>query len=82
MFLAFLLFDPNQLFFKGYSLYIGYSLGKMADFYNRFFSQIFGFFERFFAQNNFNVVVQSFLHVFCISFFTQTDYFVKAIGYP
>ena len=41
MFLAFLIFDPNWQFRKGYSLCMGYSLCKMADFQNGLISRIF-----------------------------------------
>ena len=40
-------------------------LSKEADFQNRLISQIFGvFFERFFAQNNYNVLVEWFFAYF------------------
>ena len=51
MFFGILIFDRNRLFCKGY---------KMADFQNGLISGIFGvFLEWFFAQNYFNVLVES-----------------------
>ena len=65
MLLAFLNFHPNYVFCKGYSLYMGYSLCMMADFENGLISRIFGVFSSgFFAQNNFNLLVE----LFCESF--------------
>ena len=77
MFLAFLILDPNWPFCKGYSLC------KMADFQNRLISRIFGFFfERFFAQNNSNVLVESFFACFWhFCFLTQSDHFARAIAF-
>ena len=58
MFLAFLIFDPNWPFCKGYRLCMGYSLCKMGVFNNlSHFSNIWCFFERLFAQSNLNVLV-------------------------
>ena len=63
MFLAFLIFDPNRPFSKGYSM--GYSLCKMTNFQNGLISGIFVFFfEQFFAQNNSNCLVQCFFCAF------------------
>ena len=45
MFLAFLIFDPNWPFCKGYSLCIGDSFGRLADFQNRLISGILGVFS-------------------------------------
>ena len=70
-FLAFFIFDPNSAFCKGYSICMGSSLCKMADFQNRLISPIFGvfffylgFFERFSPHNNSNVLVELFLACF------------------
>ena len=66
MFLAFLIFDRNGPFCKGYSLCMGYSLCKMADFKNCLISaqcSVF-FLCGLFAQNNSNVVVELFLTCF------------------
>ena len=52
-FFGILIFDPNQQFCKGYSLC------KMAEFQNGVISGIICFFQRFFAQNYFNVLVES-----------------------
>ena len=45
MILAFLLFDPNRLFCKDYSLCMGFSLCKMADFQNCLISPLFSDFS-------------------------------------
>ena len=46
------------------------------------FSNIRCFLKRFFASNNYNVLVESFLVCFLkFYFFTQTDKFAKAIAY-
>ena len=59
MFYAFLNFDPNSPFSKGYSLCMGYSLHKVADFQNCLISlNICCFLELFFAQNNYNILVE------------------------
>ena len=76
MFLVFWLFDPNWPFCKVYSLC------KMADFQNGLISWIYGIFlQRFFAQNNSNVILESFFSRFWpFEFLTQTDRFAKS--YP
>ena len=57
--LEFLIFDLNSPFSKGYSLCMGYSLYKVADFQNCLISlNICCFLERFFAQNNYNILVE------------------------
>ena len=55
----------------------------MADFQNGLTSPIFGcFLQRFFAQNNSNVPVESFFARFWpFEFFTQTDHFAKCIAF-
>ena len=54
MFFGILIFDPNRQFC------MGYRLCKMADFQNGLISGLFGVFARgFFAQNYFNVLVES-----------------------
>ena len=60
---------------------MGYSLFKVGDFQNFLISRIFGvLFERFFAQNNSNVLVECFFACFWhFSFLAQTDHFAKAI---
>ena len=59
MFFAFLIFDPNLPFCKGYSLCMDYSLCKMAAFQNGLISRIFGVFSSgFFAKNNCYVLVE------------------------
>ena len=61
MFLAFLIFEENWPFWKGYSLCTGYSLWKKACFKDGLISRIFGvIFERFFAQNNSHDLVELF----------------------
>ena len=75
LFLAFLIFDPKWPFCKGYTLW------KMADFQNGLISRIFGvFFERFFAQNNSNVLLEWFFACFWnFEFLTQNEHFAKAM---
>ena len=55
----------------------------MADCLNRLISRIFGVFSSgFFAQNNSNVIKESFFACFFeLEFLTQTDYFAKAIAF-
>ena len=61
-----------------YSLYMGYSLGKMADSKTSHFSNIWCFFERLSAQNNCEVLVESFFACFQHFYFlSQTDHFSK-----
>ena len=59
-------FSPNQtILHRVYSLCMGYSLYKMADFQNRLISRIFGSFSSsFFAQNNSSLLVQPFCTCF------------------
>ena len=45
MFLEFLICEPNWPFSKAYSLYMGSSIGKVADFQKRLISPIFGVFS-------------------------------------
>ena len=60
VFFLILIFDPNWLFCKGYSPCM------MADFQNRLISRsIWCFLNRFFAQNNSNMIKESF---FCMFF--------------
>ena len=67
MFLAFLIVDPDWPFGKGYGLCMVYSLCEMADRLSKLshLSNIWCFFERFFAQNTSNVLVECFLLFFC-----------------
>ena len=83
MFLAFLIFDLNWPFCKGYSLCMGYSLFKMADFQTCLISPIFGFFfEPFFAQNNSTALVEWFFAcLWNFQFLIQTDHFAKALAF-
>ena len=69
MFLAFLIFDPNWPFCKGYSLCMGYSLCKMADFQTCLISWIFGVFSSGFLHNFWTTLIfcrMAFSHVFGI----------------
>ena len=66
MFLAFLISEPNWAFCKAYSLYMGYSLGKMPDSKTSHFSNIWCFFEQLSEQSNSNVIKQSFIAFFSI----------------
>ena len=67
MFLAFLIFDPNWPFCKGYSLCMGYSLCKMADFQNYLISPIFCvFWSRFLHKTTLLLLWNGFSHVFGI----------------
>ena len=76
MFLAILIFDLNWPFCKVYSLC------KMVHFQNAIICRIFGFFERLFAQNNSNVLVESFFACFWpFQFMTQTESFAKSIAF-
>ena len=81
MSLAFLIFDPNWPFCKGYGLCLGCSLCNIADFQNclifRMFGVFFFFFLRFFAQCNSNVIVK-----LAFLFLTQTDHFARTIAFP
>ena len=83
MFFSFLICDPKSLFCNGCRLCMGYSLCKMADFQFSLISLICGvFFEPFFAQNNFNVLVEWFFASFWhLKFLTPTDHFAKAIAF-
>ena len=56
IFVRFLTFDPNWPFCKGYSLCMGYSLAWLKP----YFLNSWCLFQQFFAQNNFNVLVQRF----------------------
>ena len=77
MFFGILIFDLNRPFWEGHSLC------KMADFQNGVISGIFVFFfERFFAHNYFNVLVESISACFFEFYFlTQIDHFGKAIAF-
>ena len=67
MFLAFLICEPNWPFCKAYSLYMGSSLGKMADFQKRLISSIFGVFLSGFLQRTTLMWLNNrFSHVFSI----------------
>ena len=88
MFLAFLIFDSNWPFCKGYSLCMGYTLaferGPILKIFISFFhfSNIWCFFKRFFAKNNSNVFVERFEACFWhFLFLTQTDHSAKAIAF-
>ena len=61
---------------------MGYYLCKVADFQKRAIFGIFGVcFERFFAQNNSNFLVESFFAcVWHFKILTQTDHFAKALA--
>ena len=64
MFLAFLIFDPNWPFCKGYSLFMGYSPCKMADFQKYIISPIFGVFSRrFLHRTTLLLLLNCFSHV-------------------
>ena len=72
MFLAFLIFDPNLAFCQGYSLFMGYSLSKIADFQNFLISRVlsFGVFLRgFLHRTTVTFLKNGFLHVFGILIF-------------
>ena len=77
MFLATLVFDQNWPFCKVYSLC------KMADFPKcSHLWNIWCFYERFFAQNNSNVLVEYFFPCFWpFQFFSQTDHFANSIAF-
>ena len=83
MFLAFLTVDLKSPFYKGYSVPMGYSLCKTADFQNCPISRIFGVFSSgFFAQDNSNLLVEWFFACFCLFYvLTQTDHFAEAIAF-
>ena len=67
MFLASLICEPNWPFCKANSLYMGYSLGKMADFQKRLISPIFGVFSSGFLRRTTLMWLNiRFLHVFSI----------------
>ena len=67
MVLAFLICDPNTPFCKGYSLCIGYSLGKTAHFQNRLISRILGVFSIGFLRRTALMFLNNdFSHVFDI----------------
>ena len=61
---------------------MGYSLCKLADFQNFAISRIFAVFPSgFFAQNNSNVLPESFFaRVWHFYFLTHTDHFAKSLG--
>ena len=77
MFLAFLVFDLNWPFCKGYSLC------KMVDFQKfSHFLNIWCFFKPFLAQTNSNVLAELFFACFWhFLFLTQSDHFAKAIAF-
>ena len=62
---------------------MGYSLCKIGDFKNLcHFSNICCFFERFFPQNDLNVLIEWFFACsWHFQFLTQTDNFAKAIAF-
>ena len=67
MFLAFLIFDPNWPFCKGYRLCMGYSLCKMVDFQTCPISWIFGVFSSGFSHRTTLIFIYNdFSHVFGI----------------
>ena len=72
------IFDPNCPFC------MGYRLTRMVDFQNDFISRILAnFFQRFFAQNNLILLVDSFSAYFWRkNFLTQTATFAWAIDLP
>ena len=67
MILAFLICEENWLFCKAYSLYMGYSLGKVADFKKRLISLIFGVLSSGFLRKTTLMWLKNrFSHVFSI----------------
>ena len=80
IFLAFLIFEPNLPFCKGYRRGMGYSLCKTADFQNRLISPIFAFFPSgFFYRTTLMFLQNSLSRVFGIfNFWRNLTVFAKS----